>query len=173
MQFSGKLTEAELNDVRKLLRPRLYWLRWAGSNWYGLSITLVLVWATILGFVGRTKPNWGAVALIWAVLGGIVVFVWYKTWRKQGRELEKINVALPDQINLATDGVKLAGPNGASSFMPWTNFDSYREGQRVIVINQGIGRQLVMLPLGQHSEVGRAAIRQMLQSHIASISANF
>lgn len=34
-QFSGKLTEADLNDVRRMLRSKMYWPKLLAKNWYG------------------------------------------------------------------------------------------------------------------------------------------
>jgi hypothetical protein len=75
MQFQGKITEADLNDVRKMTVSKMYWPRLLLANWYGLALILALIWATISGLFGGTNPNWRFIAILWAVLGGIVLWV--------------------------------------------------------------------------------------------------
>ncbi len=166
MQFGGKLTEADLNDVRKMTRSKVYWLRFVTANLYRSAIILVLLWATISGFAGQTKPNWGHVAIIWAAMCGLVLWAIYRTKRKRERELADLNAALPDRINVTNDGVKLDGPNGATGSMPWASFKGWREGQRVVLLDQRQGNRFVILPVANLSEIERLSIRQNLQSQI-------
>ena len=167
MQFSGKLTEADLNDVRKMNLSRMYWPKLLLANWYGTALIGFLIWATISGLLGQTKPNWRFVAVVWVVFAGIVLWVAYRTKRAQARELTQLNSMLPDQINLTAEGVKLDGPNGASAFLPWQRFRGWREGRRVVLVDQRQGNRFVMLPVPQLSEIERLSIRQFLQSHIS------
>jgi len=72
MQFRGKLTAADLNDVGKMTRSQIYWLRLLFANWYRTGLMLVMVYATISGLLGPATPSWRAVGLIWAVVAAIV-----------------------------------------------------------------------------------------------------
>jgi hypothetical protein len=166
MQFQGKITEEDLNDVRKMTVSKMYWPRLLLANWYGLALILALIWATISGLFGGTNPNWRFIAIFWAVLGGIVLWVVYSTKRTMAREFSQLNATLPDHLNLTTDGVKIDGPNGASAFLPWRTFKGWREGRRVVLIDQSQGNSVVILPVAQLSEIERLSIRQYLQSHI-------
>jgi hypothetical protein len=71
MQFSGKLTQADLNDVGKMTRSRAYWLKLLLANWYGIGLIIAISWAMIAGLMGQTKPNRGGMAIIWVVTIGI------------------------------------------------------------------------------------------------------
>jgi CDP-diglyceride synthetase len=137
------------------------------ANWYGTALILALIWATISGFLGQTKPNWRAVAIIWVVVACIVLWAVYRAKRSHVRELTELNATLPDQVSLTNDGVKCDGPNGATGFLPWRTFKGWREGRRVVLVDQCQGNRVVMLPVSQLSEVERVTIRQFLQSHIA------
>jgi len=170
MQFQGKITEADLNDVRKMIVSKMYWPRLLLANWYGLALILALIWATISGLLGQTKPNWRAVAMIWVVVAGIVLWVVYRAKRSQARELTELNATLPDQVILTNDGVKCDGPNGATGFLPWRTFKGWREGRRVVLLDQCQGNRFVMLPVSQLSEIERQPIRQFLQSHIPPVN---
>jgi hypothetical protein len=116
MQFQGKITEADLNDVRKMTVSKMYWPRLLLANWYGLALILALIWATISDLFGGTNPNWRFIAILWAVLGGIVLWVVYSTKRTMASEFSQLNATLPDHLNLTTDGVKIDGPNGDPRF---------------------------------------------------------
>ena len=166
MCFTGKLTEADLNDVGKMARSNMYWPKLLAANWYGLALLLAVIWATILGLLGRTKPNWTEVALIWAVVAAIVGWAVYSTKRARARELTQLNATLPDHISLTTDGIKLDGPNGATGFLPWRTFKGWREGLRIVLVDKSEGNRFVMLPVAQLSEIERQSIRHFLQSHV-------
>jgi hypothetical protein len=157
--------------VRKLTRSRTYWPKLFLANWYGIALLLTVAWATIAGFLGKTKPNWNAVAVIWAVVVGIVLWVIYSTKRAQTRELTQLNATLADRITLTNDGVKWEGANGSTGFHPWRNFKGWRERGRVVLIDQCEGNSFIMLPVSQLSEIERIPVRQFLQSHIPPISA--
>jgi hypothetical protein len=173
MQFTGNVTEADLTDVRKLVRSRMYWPKQFLANWYGIGLLIAIAWATIAGFLGQTKPNWTAVAVIWAVVISIVWWAIYSTKRTRARELTQLNATLPDSITLANDGVKWEGPNGSTGFHPWRTFKGWRERRRVILIDKCDGNNFVILPVSQLSETERIPVRQLLQSHIPPISATF
>jgi hypothetical protein len=170
MQFAGKLTDADLTDVRKLTRSKMYWVRLVVANWYGTALLLIVTWATISGLLGQIKPNWRAVAMIWAAIAGLVLFTVFRTRRARARQLTQLDATQPNQISFTTDGVKWDGPNGATGFLPWRNFKGWREGRRVVLVDQREGNRAVILPVAQFSEIERLPIRQFLQSHIPPVS---
>jgi len=170
MQFTGKLTEADLRDIGKMTRTKMYWVRLVAGNWYGTALLLIVVWGTIAGLLGQINPNWRAIGMIWAVLVALFLWATYRTKRAWARQLTQLNATLPDQVIFTNDGVKLDGPNGATGFLPWRNFKGWREGQRVVLIDQCEGNRAVMLPLAQLSEIERLPIRQFLHSHIPPVA---
>jgi MFS family permease len=172
MQFQGKITEADLNDVRTMNLSKIYWPRLLLANWYGLALILAILWATISGLLGKTNPNWRAVFLIWVLVGAIVIWSIYRTKREQSRELAELNATLPDQIEVTNAGVKWEGPNGRTGFVPCDNFKGWREGKRVMLVDERQGNRFVMLPISQLSEAERVPIRNSLQSHISPTSFN-
>ena len=167
MQFTGKVTEADLSDVRKMTLSKMHWFKLLLANWYRAGIILAISWATIAGLLGQERPNWRAVSVIWMVIAGVVGWSVYDTKRKQVRELTKLNATLADHIILTNDGLKWSGPNGASGFLPWRNFKGWREGQRVMLVDQCEGNRFVILPFGELSEIQREPVRQFLRLHIA------
>jgi hypothetical protein len=77
MQFGGKLDEADLSDVRRLTRSKMHWVKLVVANWYGTALISIALWATISALLGQIKPNWQALALVWAVGGGLLVWTVY------------------------------------------------------------------------------------------------
>ena len=169
MRFTGKLTQADLDDLRKLIRSRFYWLKLIAANWYGAALFLAVVWATVSGLLGQTKPNWSAVMIIWIIIVAILSWSISRTKRMRMRELKEINAAPPDQVNLTSDGVKWNGPTGGTGFLPWRNFKGWREGRRVLLIEQREGSSAIILLVAHLSEIERQPIRQFLQFHIPSM----
>jgi hypothetical protein len=165
MKFGGKLTQPDLKDVQKIVRSKMYWPKLLLANWYGLLLTCVVLWATVSGFMGYTKPNWRAVALIWLVLAGIFAWAIYRTKRGTVRALTQVNAILPDWVTLNNDGIQCDGPNGAKAFQPWRTFKQWREGRRVVLLEQSNG-QRVILHVADLSEIERHTLRQLLQSCI-------
>jgi hypothetical protein len=170
MQFVGKLSALDLRDAQKMTRPKTYWPKILLANWYGILLLLAIGWATISGFLGYTKPNWRAVAIIWVVIAAIIVWSVYRVKRGESRGLAQLNSRLPDQVTLTNDGVKMDGPNGATGFLPWRNFKGWREGRQVILLDQSQGNQVVILPIAQLSEIQHQQVRQFLQSQVPSVN---
>jgi hypothetical protein len=148
----------------------MYWLKLLAANWYGTAVILIVIGATISGLSGLTRPNWQAIALIWAVVVGIALWAVYRTKGAQAQELTQLNATLPDFVSLTTEGVKLDGPDGATGFMPWRSFKGWREGRQVMLVDQCQGNRCVMLPVPQLSEIERQSIREFLRAHISPTS---
>ena len=110
-EVQGKITEADLNEVRKMTVSKMYWPRLLLTNWYsGLALILALIWATVSNFLDDTNPNWRFITIAWAVVGGIVLWAVYSTKRTMASEFSQLNATLPDYLNLTADGVKIDGP---------------------------------------------------------------
>jgi hypothetical protein len=165
MQFQGKITEADLNEVRKMTVSKMYWPRLLLTNWYGLSLVLALIWATI-----STNSTWRFITIAWTVVTGIALWAVYSSKRTLASEFSQLNAALPDHLNLAADGVKIDDPNGASAFLPWQVFKGWREGGRVVLLDLAQGSSFVILPVAHLSDSERLWVRQLLQSHLATVS---
>jgi hypothetical protein len=116
-RFTAKLTEPELDDVRRMGRSKTYWPKLLAKNWYGVGIICVMTWATISGLTGRTHPNWRGIAVIWLVLAGIVGWVFYSAKKSMAKGSARLNAALPDTLTIDNSGVKLEFPAGPPHFI--------------------------------------------------------
>jgi hypothetical protein len=166
MQFQGKVTEADLNDARNIGVSKMYWPKFLLANWHGAALITALSWITISGLLNKTNLHWRNIAIMWAVACAIALWVAYSTQRTAARDFAQLNATLPDHLSLTTEGLKIDGPNGASAFLPWRTFKGWREGKRVVLLDELQGKGLVILPVAHLSEIERISIRQYLQSHI-------
>lgn len=171
MQFKGKLTEEDLNDLRRVVRSKMYWPKLLVANWYGLMLLCVALWATVAGLLGARHPNWSVLSILWVVLLGLFTWSFYSAKRTMAKEFLQLNATLPDWISLVNDGTKLNGPNGATGFWPWNNFKGWREGQRVMLLDMQSGA-FVILPVAELADPERQSIRQFLRSHIPFATAS-
>lgn len=169
MEFSGKLTDDDWKDVGVITRPKLYWLRLALVNWYGIGIIGLVVWATIAGLTGDAAPNWVGMGIIWIVI--VALFAWstFRVKRQRVREIAGMNDVLPDRIRFTSDGVAWDGPDGAAGFLPWRQFNAWREGRRVAVLDRPHAKAAVILSVASLSESDRQRVRQLLQASIAPV----
>lgn len=170
MQLTGKVNGLDLKDVQRMARQKSYWVKLFIRNSYAFLLLVAIAWITIAGLLGQTRPNWKAVGIIWAVIILIAIWSVYKVKRGQAKTLTQLNTVLSDQMVLANDGVKMDGPNGATRFLPWTNFKGWREGQRTILLDQTQANQFVILPIAQMSEIERQQLRSLLKSQIPSVN---
>ena len=167
MRFNGKLQEADLEDLRYLLRSKVYWPKLIATNLYGLLLLGALLWATLQGFRGKTQPNWTAMAIIWAVIFGLIGWSFYRAKKSMADEFLKMKAGLPDSLSFEDTGVRLQGPNGATGFQPWGNFKGWREGRRVVLLDMR-GGGFLMFSLAEQSGAQRESIRQFISSRICS-----
>jgi YcxB-like protein len=165
--FSGKLTEPDFKDVRRMVRSKMYWPKLLAANWYGVLLLCALAWATVAGLVGRNDPNWKALGIFWVVIAGIIGWAFYSTKKSIAKESAQLNATLPDGVTIENGGVKLELPAGATAFHPWQSFRGWREGQRVILLDK-TDQSFIMVPVAELPEIDRESLRQFLRGAISS-----
>jgi hypothetical protein len=168
MQFSGKFNEADFDDFRKMTTSGSYWPNILLENCWGIAIILAILWLTILGLLGETNPDWLVLSLIWAAVAVILAWKFYRTKRMQTWDFEEMNARVPDQLNFTYDGLEWRGPLGRTGFVPWANFKTWREGNRVVLLEEFQVGQFVILPVQHFSEPERVLIRQTLVKHVSA-----
>jgi hypothetical protein len=169
MQFTGKLNEEDMSEVRKMTRSSAYWLN-AVLYVIGLSFVTARAWKVTFAVLARTPSDWQFAAIIWAAMAGLILWALYNQRQTRAKQLTQLNATRPDQTTFTNDGMKFDGPNGATALVPWGNFKGWREGRRVMLVERNEGNRFVMLPVAKLSDVERLPIRQFLQSHIATAS---
>jgi hypothetical protein len=171
LQLKGKVSEEELDDVRRVARSKWYWPKLVMANWYGLAVLCIALWGSIAGLLGLIHPNWSAIALLWLIVFLFFGFALYSVKRRRVKEFQQLNSTLPDWISIAENGVNLNGPNGATGSWPWNNFKGWREGSRVVLLDLQSGA-FVILPVTDLSDVERQSLSRIMQLHIAESRAS-
>ena len=166
MEFSGKLTPQDVEDLRRLLRPCLFWIRQIAEGWQGAALLIAIVWATILGILGKTHPIWWAMAAIWAVIIAIVAWTVCKVRREREQELRQLNAALPEKIVFTSAGVTWDETHSQTHFLPWSEFTNWRERGRVVALDGPRGKPAVFVSIAHLSELERQHLRDRLRSQI-------
>jgi hypothetical protein len=167
MELSGRLTKEDLDDVAHLLRPRGYWVSFVLETWHGAALFLTIVWATILGLLGQTKPNWVAMGLIWTVIAGIVLWSARAVRRERTEDLARVNAAVPECFKFMSEGIRWTEREGRAILLHWSDVAAWRERGRVIAIDQRGGTPAVILSIGNLPEWERQRLRDFLRSQIA------
>jgi hypothetical protein len=168
IQFTSKLTDADMRDVRRITRARAYWpvmLLWA----VGMIYMTVRGWTLTAGILARTPSEWPTATVAWGGAAAVILWGYYSHFRTRSRQLSQMNTERPDQMDLTDEGLKCEGPNGATALIPWRNFKGWKEGRQVMLVERAEGNRFFILPVAQLSEMERMSIRQFLQSHIPPV----
>ena len=164
MDVPGKLSVDDLDDVARLVGSRWSELRSLLPVAPGLFLVGAIIWATVLGLLGHTTPNWRAIGVIWAVIVAITIWTFISVRRERGNDLAKLNATLPETVTLGADGPTWR-VSGAQVTLQWTDVKGWRERGRVISLD-GPAAPLIILPLANLSEPERQALRSVLRSVI-------
>ncbi|HVB35052.1 MAG TPA: YcxB family protein [Patescibacteria group bacterium] len=166
MQLAGKLNEQDVAEAQALVRTKgdratiVSWvLRIA-------AVVGLMAFVTFRFLTAPTHPNLAPLGVLWLFvlgLGGIGVYL-YKS--REARVMARLR--LPDWIDLSDDGVKMSKADGASSFCPWVEVKSWREGRRVIVLMQSKAHVLTILPVSDLSDAARQPLRDLLKAHVVA-----
>jgi hypothetical protein len=90
-------------------------------------------------------------------------FIWF-SWNRWNANLTKSAGSLnrnAGTVSLDSDGIRSMFANGASSFVPWSSFSGWKEGESVFLLT---GDSSALLPI---DDGNREAIRSMLTSKIS------
>jgi hypothetical protein len=166
IELSGKLSEADVNDMAVLLRSRWYWLSFIAETWHGAALLVAIVWGTALGLMGRTSPNWLAIALVWIVIAGIFIRTAYTVRRERKQDVDQLNAKLPEKVRLTSDGITWVTPSGGRVLLRWSELGGWRERRRVVAIHDPRGAPAVVLSIADLPELERQRVRDFLCSQI-------
>ena len=166
MELPGSLNEQDVEDARTLV-PAKGDQAWVQS-WVFIGAVVIglptLVTYKIL--TGPAPANWMVIWILWLFTLGLAWLMVYSYKSAKARGVAKLK--LPDRIDLSDDGIKMSKADGASTFRPWANVKSWREGRRVIVLMQSKTDVLTILPVADLSDAARQPIRDLLKAHVVA-----
>lgn len=164
MQLRSSLSPAELGEGFRLNRTKSFWFRMALANWYALALTCAVLWAAASSLIHPTaQGNWGTIGILLGVAGLLLAFSWYRVQRQIAQTARKLGSA-DGVLALQEDGVRESAPGGALSFIPWSEYTSWKEGPSVFTLTSSKGFRC--LPKSGLSDAEVAQLRNYLQSKI-------
>lgn len=160
MKFESMLTEDEFREFTRVHPPRYQWI----ADLIAVVTTLWLLWDPICLDLLSQNPRWGRDAISVGILVSVGLGYLYLKKRRFNQSLAAANSAL-DHFILDDEGVRWHSPRGATGLVPWNRFYRWKEGKKVIVLENST-TDFMVLPLRGLSEIEREPIRQFLRSRI-------
>jgi hypothetical protein len=142
MQVRAQLTPEELKDAARLIRPKMFWLRMALANWYALTILIAVVGAIIYHAMNSLPYNWAGAL---GVAGIALLFLGFSWWRynsRIGKITDRWNKNCGNS-SLDTDGIRTDAANGATTFVPWSAYSTWKEGKLVFLVKGDNAEQVI------------------------------
>ena len=139
MKFEVWFTIEATDEAARMSRGWTYWPTFVFKNLYGLVLVAVMLvggcWRLVKSLFAPTPdlPH-AAVGLLLMVIP-VGVFWWFRSRhiRTATEMLAKIN---PLILTFDANGLHTLETSGAHNFMPWTGYDGFREGKRVILLRE-------------------------------------
>jgi hypothetical protein len=141
VEIAGPITVEELQEANVLAAPgllrgsvRRQSLQWLHpSNWrlvmIGLIGVLFLAWILLDPSIAG-DPKWGLLLLLILVVGYRIFFSSKTTRKAYERRIERI----PRVLSIDSDGVRFEDRASMFQFMPWSAYQSWREGSNIFVL---------------------------------------
>ena len=160
MQVRATVSPSEMKEAARMLRPRYFWLRFFAANWYATVICLLIVGAAANAAIHHEQARWGSMAIAFAIGMFFIGLSWYR-WNGRLTKKAQLTSSRAGTLSLDLDGVRTTLSNGTSTFIPWSNYDKWLEGQEIFLL-QGNDANTVIPVDGT-----RDAIRGLLASKIS------
>jgi len=162
MQLKTELSAGEIREASRLLRPKNFWLKFLLASWYATALLLVGMFVLINNtLIQHEPPKWGPIGIFFA----LAAFRYTVSWSRWNARQAKAQGALTPGTgmrSLESGGIQTTLANGANSFVPWSGYDKWVEGESVFVLTGSAGP--VVLPVDTGN---RDSLRGLLQSRIA------
>jgi hypothetical protein len=162
MEIRASFTTAELQEVARLSRSRLFWLRFLAVNWYATTLCVVVICVVVNAEIHHQQVQWRGILIVLAMIAAIYSFAWFRYTRKFSR-LAARSAVRNKTCTLDGDGIHIVAESGATSFAPWESFDRCLEGKLIFLLK---GNDAVMaIPF---DDSNRDSLRGYIRSNIAS-----
>jgi hypothetical protein len=161
MQLKTSVTTAEFKQGISLNRDRGYWFRQFLHNWYAVVLLVVIICAEIAAMAnGKFRPD----ALPYLLIP--VLFLWW-SWYRIHRAMEKGARQISDlkgSASFDSDGIRSTNSTGATSFVPWVNVSSWKEGPDVFTLL--VGKSLQVFPKRGLGSAKVDEVRSLLKANV-------
>ncbi len=110
----------------------------------------------------NTHDMWSGVGFLLLVIAVPFLLV----WRAQSAVNKGLAAQVPATMDLGSSGMTTTPFNGVSSFQPWSEFVSFREGQHTIVLARQGKAPAQVIPVEGMDASMRGTIRSILLSNL-------
>ncbi|HYK37191.1 YcxB family protein [Alloacidobacterium sp.] len=135
MQVRTEITPDELTQAIRLNRSRMYWPKVFLANWYATLLLIVILSAEGARLIAG-KPIQPASLGLLLIPAFLLWLYWFRT---QGA-VRKAALELSDTKGSASidgKGISASFSTGATSFMPWSEYSGWKEGEEVFTLTKG------------------------------------
>ncbi|MBW4040470.1 MAG: YcxB family protein [Acidobacteria bacterium] len=130
--LSTELTPDEVRQGTRLNRGYVYWFNLFRAYWYSTVLLVVILWANIARVVNGQRLQPASVCLVLIPS----FFLWF-VWNRRSSAVRKTATQLSDAQASATadaKGINTKTSTGATSFVPWSDYSAWREGNDVFAL---------------------------------------
>ena len=110
----------------------------------------------------NTHDIWSGIGLLLLV----VVVPMFLVWRSQAAVSQGLAAQQPGTLDLGGPGVTMTQANGASTFSPWSEFTTFREGQHAVVLARQGKAPAQVIPVEGMDAAMRGSMRSILLSNL-------
>ena len=160
MRIRTDITPTEVQEAVLLSRPPRFWLKFFAANWYMSLLSLLVIGVDVNVLLHHGTPQRGPTGILLAIAGIFIYFSWSRWKSKVSNSLKTANQKI-ETLSLDPDGVRIKLNSGASTFVPWSSYSKWTEGESIFLL---VGKDgLTILPT---DEGNRASVRGLLASQI-------
>jgi hypothetical protein len=139
MDFTVRFSIEATTEAARMSRGWSYWPLWLLRNFYGIAITILIIAAGckfLWKGLSASTPDFGGAALgALMALGPFGLYWWLRRRdiRRANKLLEPLN---PLRLTFDIAGLNTTEKNGSRNFVPWSQFDGFREGKTVLLLRE-------------------------------------
>jgi hypothetical protein len=163
MNVVTNVTPEEYKQAIKLNRPKSYWGKLLLANWYSSVLLIVIVWAEIAAALSPKGIRLNTVPLVL-----IPVFFLWLSWYRTQKSIEKGAEQISDikaSARLEADGIHSTRSSGATSYVPWGDFSSWKEGPDVFTVSKGT--TFMLFSKRGLGDAGEQEVRSLLSANVS------
>jgi hypothetical protein len=135
MQFEVTVDAKALTEATRMMRRWHYWPRTIAQSGYFFLLLGVMIWGLFFNLISSQGSL--QKAGLCAVVSALLIALWAWQSRRSSRKIKVyLNGINPVRFNIQTDGVSMTERVGTSSFIPWREFSSFREGKGIFLLNR-------------------------------------
>jgi hypothetical protein len=161
MQVRPMLAPSEYKEAAVLIRSKYFWLKFIGANWYATTICIIVVVAFVNSVIQGKYQAMGRATLLLLFGAALIGYSWYRYTSSVAKAFEAQNSAR-ESLSLESDGVHITAKGGATVFLPWSGYSSWKEGKSVFLVKGDNGS--LILPC---DDISRKDIQTLLNEKVS------